>query len=87
MVVVRQAKKKFYLGATTNEVARKIDVKLNFLDAGKKYQAVIYADGNKADWKTNPIDYKIIKRVVTSRDILHVVMAKGGGQAISFMPL
>lgn len=87
VVVVRQAKNRFYLGATTNEIARNVNVKLDFLDAGKKYQAIIYADGKNADWKTNPTDYKITKCIVTSRDTLHVVMAKGGGQAVSFMPL
>lgn len=87
VVVVRQAKNNFYLGATTNEDARTVDVKLDFLKQGKRYQAIIYADGKKADWKTNPTDYQIIKRVVCSKDFLRVVMAKGGGQAISFMPL
>lgn len=87
VVIVRQAKKNFYLGASTNEQARKVDVKLDFLKAGKRYQAVIYADGENADWKTNPTDYIITKRVVTNKDSLSIMMAKGGGQAVSFMPL
>ena len=49
--------------------------------------AVIYADGKDADWVTNPTAYEIIEKQVTATDILSVNMAKGGGQAITFMPL
>ena len=48
---------------------------------------VIYADGKDADWVTNPTAYEIIEKQVTATDILSVNMAKGGGQAITFMPL
>lgn len=85
IVVVREAKGKFFLGATTNESARTVRVKLDFLPKGKKYQAIIYADGDRADWKTSPTDYKITKKIVGFADVLNIVMAKGGGQAISFM--
>ena len=30
--------------------------RLQFSAERKKYQAVIYADGEKADWRTNPKD-------------------------------
>ena len=53
---------------------------------GKKYQAKIYADGEDADWETNPTSYRIEEKIVTSADVLIVVMAKGGGQAVSFLP-
>jgi len=36
---------------------------------------------------TNPTAYEIIEKQVTATDILSVNMAKGGGQAITFMPL
>ena len=87
IAVVRKAKENYYLGATTNKEARTLEIPLTFLEEGKKYQAKIYADGEDADWETNPTSYRIEEKTVTSADVLTVVMAKGGGQAISFMPI
>ena len=87
IAVVRKAKGKYFLGATTNKEARTLEIPLNFLEEGKKYQAKIYADGEDADWETNPTSYRIEEKIVTNADVLKVVMAKGGGQAISFLPV
>lgn len=87
VVIVRRAKGKYFLGAATNEEARKVDVKLDFLEKGKAYRAVIYADGEKADWEHNPTSYKIIEKRVKADDTLTVDMARGGGQAIYFEPV
>lgn len=87
IAVVRRAKDKFFLGATTNAEARTLDIPLTFLEAGKQYKAVIYADGDDADWETNPTSYKIEEKTVTGADVLNVVMAKGGGQAVTFFPM
>ena len=86
VVIVRRAKDKYFLGAATNEEARKVDVKLDFLEKGRVYRALIYADGEGADWELNPTAYEIIEKLVTADDTLTVSMARGGGQAISFMP-
>ena len=80
-------KDNYFLGATTNEEARTLTIPLDFLEKDKKYHAVIYADGEDADWKTNPTSYQIKDREVTAADTLSVVMAKGGGQAVSFIPV
>ena len=87
VAVVRKAKDNYFLGATTNEEARTLTIPLDFLEKDKKYHAVIYADGEDADWKTNPTSYQIKDREVTAADTLSVVMAKGGGQAVSFIPI
>ena len=87
IAVVRKAKENYYLGATTNKEARTLEILLTFLEEGKKYQTKIYADGEDADWETNPTSYRIEEKTVTNTDVLTVVMAKGGGQAISFMPI
>ena len=87
VAIVRKAKDKYFLGATTNEEARTLAIPLDFLEKDKKYHAVIYADGEDADWKTNPTSYQITEKDVTSADTLSVVMAKGGGQAVSFIPV
>ena len=87
IAVVRKAKENYYLGATTNKEARTLEIPLTFLEEGKKYQAKIYADGEDADWEANPTSYRIEEKTVTNADVLTVVMAKGGGQAVSFMPI
>lgn len=84
VVIVRKAKDKFFLGASTNEQARDIDIKLDFLEDGYYYDAVIYADGDDADWETNPSSYKITHCKVSNKDSLHIKMARGGGQAVYF---
>ena len=87
IVTVRRAGEKYFLGAATNEEAREVNIKLDFLEDGKTYKAIIYADGEGADWETNPTVYKITEQPVTAKDTLTIAMARGGGQAISFMPV
>jgi len=74
----------WYLGAVTDENERTVSVSLDFLDAGKTYQATLYKDGENADWQENPTDYTIETQEVTSDSTLDLWMAPGGGTAISF---
>jgi len=76
----------WYLGATTNDAARNVDVKLDFLDPGKTYVAEIYRDGDGAD-DVGDARFKIAieKQKVTSADTLTLKMAPGGGEAIRFV--
>lgn len=87
IVTVRRAKDKFFLGAATDEEARQVKVNLDFLKKGKRYKAIIYADAPDADWETNPLAYTITEREVTASDDVTIRMARGGGQAITFLPL
>lgn len=74
----------WYLGAVTDEEARQVEVKLDFLDANKKFVAHIYRDGKNAEWKHNPYDLVIEKKLVTNKDSLTLKMATSGGVAIRF---
>ena len=76
----------WYLGAITNEHARRLSIELGFLDAGKDYIAEIYADGADADWASNPYSMNISRREVASDDTLELGLAAGGGAAIRFRP-
>lgn len=89
LTVVRKAKKseKWFLGAITDENARKSEIKLDFLTKGKKYKAIIYEDAKDADWKNNPIAYNIKTMVVTNKSKIKLDLAPGGGTAISFEPI
>ncbi len=75
----------WYLGAITDEHARRLKVPLTFLDAGRTYQAQIYRDGPKADWDKNPLDIVIEEKMVTRNQVLDLRLAPGGGQAIRFV--
>ena len=89
VVFARQAKDQqdWYLGALTDENTREVKVKLDFLDPNKRYQAQIYRDGAKADWKTNPYDYVIETKEVNAKDSLTLQLASSGGTAIRFKAL
>ena len=89
LTVARKTKGKetWFLGAITDENARKSEIKLDFLTKGKKYKAIIYEDSKDADWKNNPIAYKIITLEVTSKSKINLNLAPGGGTAISFEPI
>lgn len=62
-------------------------IKLDFLDKGRKYEAIIYADAIDADYKTNPQAYTITKKRVDSKTVLKLHSVAGGGYAISIHPI
>lgn len=77
----------WFLGAITDETARKLNQPLSFLEAGGRYEAQVYADGPGADYRTNPTALRVNRRIVTSRDSLTLEMAPGGGAAVRFRRL
>lgn len=78
---------RWFVGGVTNEDARTMTVDFSFLAKGQKYMATIYADAKDADYETNPEKYVISRRVVTAKDKEKIFMARGGGFAISLMPV
>lgn len=78
---------RWFVGGVTNEYARTMTVDFSFLTKGQKYMATIYADAKDADYETNPEKYVISRRVVTAKDKEKIFMARGGGFAISLMPV
>ncbi|WP_440877007.1 glycoside hydrolase family 97 protein [Thalassotalea sp. PLHSN55] len=77
----------WYLGALTDEKARSVTVKLDFLDANRRYQAQIYRDGEKAEWIDNPYEMIIEQQTVTAKSSLTLPLATSGGAAIRFKAL
>ena len=77
----------WFLGAITDENARKSEISLDFLPKGQKFKAIIYEDAKDADWKLNPIAYKIRSGIVTNKSKINLILAPGGGTAISFEPI
>ncbi len=77
----------WFVGSSVDENGHTSTFRLDFLTPGKQYEATIYADGKDASWDKNPQSYTITKRNVTSKSILRLTSASGGGFAISIKML
>ncbi len=77
----------WYVGGITDEQAREFSVKLDFLEKGKSYDAIIYADAKDASGLPgngyNPQAYTITTKKVTNKSVLKLRMAPCGGFAVS----
>jgi alpha-glucosidase len=73
---------RWFIGSITNETPRTITIPLDFLDADTSYRVVIYEDAVDADYERNPYAMTIRQQTVTSRDMLRLNLAPGGGAAI-----
>ena len=87
IVAARKAKgtDNWFVGCTASEHGHTSKLKFNFLTPGKKYMATIYADAKDAHYKTNPQAYVIKKSMVTSKTVMKLTAAPGGGYAISII--
>lgn len=75
----------WFVGGISDENARRQTLTLQFLEAGKTYEATIYEDASDAHWKNNPTAYRIRKMNVTKGSPLTMNLAAGGGFAISII--
>ena len=89
LTVARKAKgtDNWFLGCKANENGHTSTLRLDFLDKGKTYEAIIYADAKDASYDKNPKAYTITKKKVKAGQKLTLTAAPGGGYAISFMPV
>jgi hypothetical protein len=85
LTIARKAKGKdaWFIGSITNENARNISFGLDFLDADKTYEAIVYRDADNADFEKNPEAYIIEKRLVTRVSNMTYRLQRGGGCAVS----
>ena len=74
----------WYLGSLTNEEPRTFMISLSFLEAGKQYQAQIYADADGITWTSNAAKIAISQKTVSAGDTLQLKLAPGGGTVIRF---
>lgn len=85
ITIARRAKgtDDWFVGCTAGFNGHESALTLDFLQPGKKYEAIIYADGKDASWDKNPQSYTITRKTVTAKSKLHLKAAVGGGYAIS----
>ena len=88
LMMARQDKhsERWFVGATSNEQARTLQLPLQFLDKNRSYDLVMYQDAADAHWQTNPMAYQIQRRLVSSKDLLTLKLAPGGGAALVLIP-
>jgi len=77
----------WFLGSMTDETARQFTAKLDFLKAGKTYEATIYEDGKAAHYLDNPYPVNIRTIKVQKGSDLKIDLAAGGGCAVSIKML
>lgn len=89
ITVARKAKgtDRWFIGGKCNEDGHQSDLRLDFLDKGKKYVCTVYADAKDADYEKNPKAYTITRRTVKQGDRLRLKMAPGGGFTVSLFPV
>jgi alpha-glucosidase len=94
IVIARKEKKHrhysgedWYLGAITNEDERTVSIPLDFLSDNTTYEAQIYRDGPKADFRTQPYDIVIESKNVKKGDVMTLRLAGAGGSAVRFKKL
>ena len=75
------------MGGKTGLAAHLSVLKFDFLDKGRKYEAIIYADAKDADYEKNPRAYTVTRRMVKKGDVLKLQQVRGGGFAISLKAL
>ena len=76
------------VGAMTDTTARRLPIQLDFLDAGTRYRAEIYRDGEGADWKGDArFHFVREERMVRKGDEIRLALAPGGGAAILLVPM
>lgn len=91
ITVARKARgaDEWFVGAVTDENAREAVIPLSFLPSGsgQKYEATVYADGEDADWESNPQSYRIYTKKVKPSATLRIPLAPGGGAAVVIRPV
>jgi hypothetical protein len=77
----------WFIGSKADENGHTSNLKLDFLENGKKYAATIYTDAPDASWDRNPQAYTIKQMNVTNKTKLMLKAASGGGYAVSIFEI
>ncbi|MDO5310156.1 MAG: glycoside hydrolase family 97 catalytic domain-containing protein [Planctomycetia bacterium] len=85
MVLRKSYNDEFYVSAITDEQARELELKLDFLPEGQTWSATIYADSDLSE--TDATAVAITTQEVNSTDSLKIKMVKEGGWNAVFTPI
>jgi hypothetical protein len=73
----------WFVGTITNNDARTLQLKFDFLPKGKKFTATIYSDDDAVNTKTK---VRVDKKIITAATVMEVKLKPSGGQAIRIIP-
>ena len=85
--VARRAGEKWYLGSLTTREPRELNIKLDFLEPGKKYKAFVFEDAPDTHFMKNREAYQTRQVDVKSGDKLTLKLAPGGGCTVRIEPI
>ncbi len=83
VTVARRSGEQWFIGSITNDDARHVSVRLDFLPPGRRYEATFYVDDARVPTRTH---VGIHTRVVDASTVLALDLAASGGQAIWLRP-
>ena len=84
VTIARRKGDEWFVGSITNNDARRIPLRFDFLPKGKRYEATIYADDPAAPTRTK---VGIHTRSVDAATVLQLDLPASGGQALWLRPL
>ena len=84
VTIARRKGDEWFVGSITNNDARRIPLRFDFLPKGKRYEATIYADDPAAPTRTK---VGIRTRTVDAATVLQLDLPASGGQALWLRPL
>ena len=86
ITTARRSGDSWFIGSVNDQSERTLEVKLDFLEAGKSYEATIYQDAEDSHGVKNPEAYEITTKSVKRGDVIPARMAVGGGHAMILRP-
>lgn len=84
VTVARRNVDAWFLGTVYNENGGKQKLKLDFLDDNVQYEVTLYKDSPNSHYVNNKEEYEIVKTFVSSKSVLSVDIAPGGGYSAIF---
>ena len=85
--VARREGDEWFLGTVFDEKGGNHTLRLDFLEEGQGYEAVIYCDDDDSHYVNNKESYRVETQRVSRSDILSVTVAPGGGYSVIFTKL
>ena len=82
ITTARRSGDRWFIASATDEQARTLELKLDFLESGESYSATLFEDGPEAHFQKNREAYKIRQLNVAHDSVIKAVMAPGGGHCV-----
>ena len=87
ITVARRSGEQWFVGSLTNRDGRTLNIPLDFLEPGVKYDITLYEDSKDTHFLNNKEAYRVKKITGDSKTVLKAELAPGGGQSIWIRPV